>query len=259
MGRCSPTLAFAAATTVLVGLVPALLTTRPAIWHALRAAVAEDIGGQVRLRRVLVTAQLALSLVLLTASGLFGRTVYNLRHADAGFQTERLVQFQLNTGAAGYDRRRSQATFRQVLEAIQSIPGVDAATLNVAPVFDNAMLGFGLDVEGYSSPDGRRRVVLAPPRWRPGTLEWWGAPLVRGRDFSDGDTTQSHRVAIVSEAFVKQYFPNVDPIGRSIGLGYGGPNRFHHQIVGVSKDARLNNLRDEPTPTFYLPHRSSTS
>ena len=97
------TLAFAAATTVLVGLVPALLTTRPAIWHALRAAVAEDIGGQVRLRRVLVTAQLALSLVLLTASGLFGRTVYNLRHADAGFQTERLVQFQLNTGAAGYD------------------------------------------------------------------------------------------------------------------------------------------------------------
>ena len=247
------TFALAAATTVLVGLVPALLATRPEVWPALRAGVAADIGGQLRLRRVLVTAQLALSLVLIAASGLFGRTVYNLRHADAGFQTDRLVQFQLNTGAAAYDRHRSEVAFRQVLEGIRSLPSVDAATLAVVPVLDNALIGFSLDIEGYSSRDGRRPNAAATAV-APGYFRIVGTPLVRGRDFSDADTAQSRRVAIVSEALAQRYFSNLDPIGLSIGLGYGGPNRFQHEIVGISKDARLNNLRDEPTPTFYLPY-----
>jgi predicted permease len=246
------TLGFAAATTVLVGLVPALLATRPAVWPALRAAVSDDIGGQMRLRRVLVTVQLAFSLVLLIASGLFGRTVYNLRHADAGFRSDHLIQFQLNTGAAGYDRGRSEAAFRQVLEGVESIPGAEAATLAVAPMLDNALMGFALDVEGYSGRNGRARAgatVVAP-----GYFRIVGTPLLLGRDFSESDTAQSHRVAIVSEAFVKRYFQNVDPIGRTISFNYGGAERFQHEIVGVSKDARLNNLRDEPAPTFYLPY-----
>jgi putative ABC transport system permease protein len=246
-------LSLTAATIVLTGLVPALLATRPAVWQALRAGIAAEIGGGLLLRRALVTAQLALSLVLVTASGLFARTVYNLLHAEAGFQTDRLVQFQLNAGAAGYDRHRSAATFQQMLEAIQSLPGVDAATLAVAPVLDNALLGFGLDVEGYSSPDGRR-AGAAGSAVSPGYFAIVGTPLVRGRDFSEADTAQSRRVAIVSEAFVQRYLPSVDPIGRTIGLGYGGPSRFQHEIVGVSKDARLNNLRDAPVPTFYLPY-----
>jgi predicted permease len=246
------TLTVAAATTVLVGLVPALLATSPAVWPALRAGAAADSGGQLRLRRVLVTAQLALSLVLITAAGLFGRTVYNLRHADTGFRTDSLAQFQLNTGAAGYDRRRSEAVFRHVLDAIRLLPGVNAATLAVAPVLDNALISFSLEVEGYSSPD--TRPVAAANVVAPGYFQMVGTPLVRGRDFSEIDTSQSRRVAIVSETFVEQYFPNLDPIGRTIGLGYGGPTRFQHEVVGISKDARLNNLRDAPAPTFYLPY-----
>jgi predicted permease len=247
------TFALAAATTVLVGLVPAWLATRPDVWPALRAGVAAEIGGQLRLRRVLVAAQLALSLVLITASGLFGRTVYNLRHADAGFQTDRLVQFQLNTGAAGYDRDRSEVAFRRVLEAIHSLPGVDAATLAVAPMLDNALIGFALEVEGYSSRDGTRARAAANVV-APGYFRMVSTPLVRGRDFSEADTPFSRRVAIVSERFVKRYLPNLDPIGRTISLAYGGPTRFQYEIVGVAKDARLNNLRNEPTPTFYLPY-----
>src|SRR5262245_50754083 len=98
------TFVFAAATGLGFGLLPALFATRPEVWPGLKSGIVADVGGQARLRRVLVTAQLALSLVLVTASGLFGRTLLNLRHADAGFQTERLIQFQLNPGAAGYDR-----------------------------------------------------------------------------------------------------------------------------------------------------------
>jgi predicted permease len=247
------TLALAVATTVFVGLVPALLATRPSVWPALRTAAAADSGGQLRLRRVLVTSQLALSLVLVMASGLFGRTVYNLRHANTGFRTDRLVQFQLNTGAAGYDRHRSEAALREVLAEIQSLPGVSAATLAVAPLLDNALMGFALDVEGYSSQDGGRAHAGATAV-SPGYFRMVGTPLARGRDFSEADTAQSRRVAIVSEAFVKRYFPNLDPLGRTIRLGYGGAQRFQHEIVGISQDARLNNLRDEPVPTFYLPY-----
>jgi predicted permease len=241
-------------TTVLVGLVPALLATRPAVWPALTAGIASDRRGGLRLRRVLVTAQLALSLVLVTASGLFGRTVYNLLHADAGFRTDRLVQFQLNPGAAGYDRSRTETALRQVLDAIQALPGVEAATLAVAPALSDALIGFGgLDVEGYASQDGVRPRAAANAV-APGYFRMMGTPLVRGRDFSEADTARSRRVAIVSEAFVQRYLPSVDPIGRTIGFDYGGPDRLQHEIVGVARNARFNNLRDEPPPTFYLPY-----
>jgi predicted permease len=143
--------------------------------------------------------------------------------------------------------------FRRVLEDIHALPAVDAATLAVAPLLSNALIGFGLDVEGYSSKDGRRARAGANVV-APGYFRMVGTPLVRGRDFSETDTARSPRVAIVSEAFVKRYLPDIDPLGRSIGLGYGAPDRFYHEIVGISKDARLNNLRDEPVPTFYLPY-----
>jgi predicted permease len=247
------TVALAGVTTVLVGLVPALLATRPGVWPALRAGVAAEIGGQLRWRRVLVTAQLAFSLVLVMASGLFGRTVYNLRHTDTGFQTDRLVQFRVNPGAAGYDRQRSEAVLGQALESMRALPGVDATTLSVVPLLDNALLGFGLDVEGYSSRDGTR-ARAGGNAVAPGYFRMVGTPLVRGRDFSETDTASAPRVAIVSETFVQRYLPKLDPIGRTITFAYGGPQRFQHRIVGVSKDARLNNLRNAPRPTFYLPY-----
>jgi putative ABC transport system permease protein len=203
---------------------------------------------------VLVTAQIALSLVLVTAAGLFGRTVFNLLNTDTGFRTERLVQFRLNPGAVGYDRQRTETALREVLESMRSLPGVDSATLAVSPALDNALMGFsGLDLEGYSSQDARgvRAVANAIA---PGYFRMMGTTLIRGRDFSETDTARSRRVAIVSEAFVQRYLPNVDPIGRTIGYAFGGPERFQHEIVGVAKDARFNNLREAPPPTFYLPY-----
>jgi len=247
------TFTFAVATGVLFGLLPALFATRPAVWSGLKTGITADLGGHVRLRRLLVTVQLALSLVLVTASGLFGRTLINLRRADTGFETDRLIQFQLNTGAAGYDRARSEAFLHLILDDVQRLPGVGQATFAVAPVLSNALIGFGIDVEGYSAPGGRRARAVANAV-APGYFRIVGTPLIRGRDFSETDSARSRRVAIVSDAFVRTYLRDLDPIGRTIGLGYGGPNRLYHEIVGISKDARLNNLRDEPIPTFYLPY-----
>ena len=106
------TLGVSAATGVVFGLLPALFATRPAVARRrLKSGAASAIGGHVRLRRMLVTAQVALGLVLVAASGLFLRTLSNLRHTDTGFRTDHLVQFQLDAGAAGYDRARSKHCF----------------------------------------------------------------------------------------------------------------------------------------------------
>ena len=250
-------LAFAFVVTVcaaaLFGVFPALFATRAAVSSAIKEGAAHETGGQVRLRRTLVAAQIALGLVLVAASGLFLRTLYNLHRASTGFRTDHLIQFQLNAGAAGYDRARSAALFRSVLDEVLSISGVSGATLAVAPVLSNALIGFGLDVEGYV-PQPRESRMSVANAVAPGYFDMVGTPLLRGRDFSRTDTAVSRRVAIVSESFVRKYFPSADPLGRTLTLGYGAPARFTYEIVGIARDARLNNLRDEPKRTFYLPY-----
>ena len=247
------TLAVSAATGIVFGLLPALFATRTAVSPTLKAGAASAIGGHVRLRRMLVTAQVALGLVLVASSGLFLRTLSNLRHTDTGFRADQLVQFQLNAGAAGYDRARSEALFRGVVEDVRALPGVSSATLAVAPVLSDAMIGFSLEVEGYTPAAGENRSSVANAV-APGYFGVVGTPLVRGRDFSESDASTSHRVAIVSESFVKKYYPNSDPLGHTLSLDYGRPPRLTHEIVGVAKDARLNNIRDQPRRTFYLPY-----
>jgi predicted permease len=247
------TLGVAAATGVVFGLLPALFATRNAVAPTLKSGAASAIGGHVRLRRILVTAQVALGLVLVAASGLFLRTLSNLRHTDTGFRTDHLVQFQLNAGAAGYDRARSETLFRTVVEDVRALPGVSGATLAVAPVLSDALIGFGFDADGYTPAAGERPNGVANAV-APGYFATVGTPLVRGRDFSESDTSSSRRVAIVSESFVRKYYPQSDPLGHTLTFDYGRPPRLSHEIVGVAKDARLNNIRDQPRRTFYLPY-----
>jgi predicted permease len=210
-------------------------------------------GKQVRMRKTLVTVQVALGLVLITAAGLFLRTLSNLRQTETGFRTDRLVQFNLNAGLAGYDRSRAVILFRQILEDLHSLPAVSDATLGVSSILSNDTLGFGLDVEGYRPASGARasangNAVAA------GYFSALGVPIVRGRAFTDSDTEKSARVVIVNESFVKKYFPDRDPLGLKIGIGWGLGTRYDHQIVGVSRDARLANLRDEPLRSFFVPY-----
>jgi predicted permease len=242
-----------ALTALLFGVFPAVRASRASLMPGLKTGVTSEGTGQLRLRKLLVTAQVALGLVLVSASGLFVRTLQNLRGTETGFRTDRLIQFHLNAGAAGYDRMRSEALFHNILEDLRAIPGVSSATLAVAPVLGNSLIGFGLDIEGYTHAPGEDSSSIANAV-APGYFAMVGTPLVRGRDFSDADTAHSRRVAIVSESFVRKYFPASDPVGHKIGLGYGPPTRLYHEIVGVAKDARLNNLRDEPVRTFYLPY-----
>jgi predicted permease len=240
-------------TGLMFGLIPALAAARAQISSSLKSGAGWDATGQVRLRKLLVTAQVAMGLVLVTVSGLFLQTLQNLRHTQVGFRMDRLVQFRLNSGVAGYDRTRSIALFQQVLSELRAVHGVSNATVAVSPVLSNSMIGFGLTVEGYTPQDGRNPVASANAV-APGYFSTMGTPLLRGRDFAESDTASSRRVAIVNESFVKRYCPDSEPLGKMITLGYGGKDRYSHEIVGVVRDARLNNLRTAPERNFFLPY-----
>lgn len=247
-------LACTAVTSVSCGLLPALKTSRAPVGASLKSAVAAATGGNAGVRRWLVTAQVAIGLVLLSASGLFVKTLSNLRGTDTGYQTDRLLHFRLNPASAGYERGRRISYFDSVLDELRTQPGVSAATIAAEPLLANSMIGFGsIEIEGYSGPNGAKGNASANAV-APGYFQMMSVPVLRGREFAASDTMTSLRVAVVNEEFVRRYFPSSDPIGHTISLAYGGPPQYTHQIVGIAKDARLNNLRDRPEPNFFLPY-----
>src|SRR5262249_14386750 len=123
--------------------------SRASFFTGLRTGVIGDRGNQARLRRILVVCQVALGLLLVTGASLFLRTLHNLRQTDTGFRSDHLIQFNLNAGSAGYNRERSEILFRQILEDLRHMPGVEAATTSMVPLLINSRIGFSLDVEGY--------------------------------------------------------------------------------------------------------------
>jgi predicted permease len=253
----APVLGFAVATAlatgVLFGLLPALHASRNSVSSTLKTGAALDRRNQVRLRKALVTAQVALGFVLVAAAGLFARTLANLRQTETGFRTESLVQFNLNAGLAGYDRSRAIVLFQQILDDIRALPGVTDVTLAVAPVLTGSRIQFGVDLEGYT-PAQDEFVSANGDAVAAGYFSALGLSLVQGRDFTSADAENSPRVAIVNEAFVKRYFPNRGALGQKIGLGWGGPENYFHEIVGIVTNARTANLRNEPPRNFFIPY-----
>src|SRR5262249_23210722 len=241
-----------AATGVLFGLLPALSASRTSIGSILKTGGVADRKGQARLRKSLVMAQIALGLILVAASGLFLRTLHNLHTVNTGFRSERLIQFRLNSGLAGYDRDRSVRLFDQTLEELRTIPGVSGATLGMTSVLSNSRIGFSLEVEGYTRGE-REDISANGDAIAPGYLAMIGTPLLRGRDFTAADTSTSTRVVIVNEAFVDKYYPTQNPLAPKIRFGWG-MGSFPFEIVGVSKNARMANLRDQPARNFFMPY-----
>jgi putative ABC transport system permease protein len=240
-------------TGVLFGLLPALHASRESVSATLKTGTGPGRGQQVRLRKALVTAQVAMGLVLITAAGLFLRTLSNLRHTDTGFRPDRMVQFDLNAGLAGYDRSQAIVLFHQILDELRALPGVSGASLAVKPILSGGGIRFGLDLEGYANADKEMPMAYGDAV-APGHFSLLGMGLVRGRDFTEADAANAPRVAIVNQAFVKEYFPDRDPLGQTIGLNWGGPTRYLYEVVGVCQDARTSNLRDEPQPGFVIPY-----
>jgi predicted permease len=236
-GASAGVVAFHVATSVLCGLL---------IGSAQIAAARRERPASARGRTLLVAAQVALSVVVLAAAGLFVQTVRALRGADLGFRADGLLVMALSPQNAGRPDAEALPFFRAVRERVEALPGVEGATLGTVRALSGSTWRAAVTTDGGAPAD-------APPAWRdavgPGYFRTLGMPLVEGRDFTPDDVRSAPRVAIVNESFARFYFPGQEVLGRRIGVAAAD-----HTIVGVTRDAKYAQVR-ESTPRFwYVPY-----
>ena len=241
-------------TVLLFGLVPALRAARTDLVDSLKdgAAGASAGAGRRRLRGGLVVAETALALILLTGAGLMARTLWSLYGIDLGFAPERVLTMRLALPAAEYDTpEKSVAFWEQLLANVRALPGVEqAGYLRLVPLA--SVIGdWGLQIENYQPPPG----VGTPGDWQiasAGGPEALGERLVRGRWFTDQDTSGAADVALVNEAMERAYWQGNSAIGTRFRMG-GNPDAPFITVVGVVADVRHNGVTEEIKPKFYRP------
>ncbi|HLJ44875.1 MAG TPA: ABC transporter permease [Bryobacteraceae bacterium] len=237
----------AVVTGLLFGCVPALRATRPELAPALREqAGSPSSAGHARVRKGLVVAQIALSVLLLASAGAFAHSLYNLRTLNPGFRVDHLIAFTVNPPLNGYDAKRSLDLFNSIEQDLAALPGVSGASMATEPLLGGAMWSGGYNIEGVPSVDGRTP-TLNSNRVSPGFFSLMGIPLISGRDFTPADRPGTHLVAIVNETLAKTYFPDRSPLGMHVSRNDGA-----WEIVGVVKDAKYDDLREKPKAFIYF-------
>ena len=257
-------------TGILFGLVPALQSTRTDVAPTLKDQVGGIVGGggaQVRLRKALVAAQVMLSLLLLVDAGLFIRSLRNLRDLGPGFPTSNLVAFNIDPSLNGYKVEQIKAFYRRLGDEVHAIPGVQSVGLASMRILEDNEWDNWVTVEGYH-PDSKNTPDPYMNSIGPGYFATLGVPIVAGRDFTPKDTeTVQHgekpentqpRVVLVNEKFAKKFFSSAsNAIGRHVGFGIDPGTKTDMEIVGVFKDIKYTNLRDEIPIQMCIPYMAS--
>ncbi len=241
------TAALAVCSGILFGLAPAFRLTRVELNAALKAGTRSvHAPSRMSLTKMLVSSQVALSLVLVVGAGLFGRSLRNLLHLDAGFDREHLLTVSIDPQSVGYGKPQLGAIFRQLVERVESIPGVRSAAIAGCGLSDNCYsFEDGLQITGYQTHPGEPMLVqgnVVGPKY----FSTIGMQLLEGRDFSDRDTEKSPTVAIINEAMVRRYFVGRSAIGQRFGSG-----TYDREIIGVVRDARVSSVQEAPVPMAY--------
>ncbi|MBV9265048.1 MAG: ABC transporter permease [Acidobacteriaceae bacterium] len=251
--------------TMLVSLLTALLFGIIPAWRAARtgltAALVEStrISGKSSSRssmaKSLIVLQIALSLVLLVGAGLLARSLGNLKDFYPGFNKDNVLLFSVNPGLVGY--KDTNALYRTLLEQFKTLPGVRAASFSMDPPLSGHFSGTEVKVEGYKPQSGKELTLTGLNLVGPAYFATLESPILMGRDFTTADQAHAPKVAIVNEALARTYFRDTNPLGRRISMpGWvGDPSWF--EIVGVAKDLKQRDLREEPKPMAYMPASQS--
>jgi len=246
--------AIAMAVSVIFSLAPAVQLIKPDLVSSLKQQAATATGGALSLQRLIVSLQVGLSVLLLVGSGLFVRTMQNLRHVNTGFNTSHLVTFHIDPQLSGYTSERIPAVHQRVVEAMAALPGVQSVGATSDVELANNGHSDNVTVEGYNSPP-EEDFPVEVPRINPGFFHAMQVPMVAGRTFAESDDSTHPVVGIVNESFVKHYFSSsTAAVGKQVANG-AGKNLEYMTIVGVVKDTKHRNLRDPASPTLYTPLR----
>ncbi|HKM90791.1 MAG TPA: ABC transporter permease [Candidatus Acidoferrales bacterium] len=247
------TAGLAVLTCLLFGLTPALRATQIAPGEALKSGARGSTAGRGRfgLRRMLVSLQVALTLVLLVGALLFSRSLRNLVTVDPGFRQEGILSAYVDFSALKIPRDRRVEYIRQLLERLRAIPGVEsAAEAAIVPLSGS---GMNRTVES-KMPLGKRRVTTQLNRVSPGFFQTLETPLLAGRDFNKQDAAGTPRVAIVNQTFARSFLGENNPVGKSFQFKVeNAKSEPVYEVVGLVEDTKYGELREEATPIAYFP------
>ena len=242
------TLAVTLITALLFGSIPAMRATRLELTQSLKDRQgAAPVRGKGLLAKSLIVSQVAFSLLLVVAAGLFLRSLVNLTRVDLGFDKQNVLFLHLDESSAGYkdDDPRIYALYRQITETVNALPGVHDAGFS-SFVFHEGSWNGTVQVEGAEKPSGvdvKHNVITD------GYFSALHIPLLTGRDFGPQDTATSQRVAIISERMARTMFPKGNPIGRHYSMG----DKDKTEVIGIVKDVKFLSLQEDPETLDYVP------
>jgi predicted permease len=246
------TLGTSLVTAMLFGLAPALHSTHTNLTSGLKENPANLSGAsrsRLRLRKTLVVAETAFSVLLLISAGLFVRTLVQLEGQDLGFNPSRLLLFHLDPTPQGYRKERLLGFYDELLGRIQALPGVASASLSShSPLSPggSAMSGFAADGDA-SGANAKTSVHIDSISL--GFLQTMGIPIIAGREFGREDTATSPQAALINATMARQFFGDENPVGR--WLLQGNQQQSRTMVVGVVKDTHYYSLVEPPRPILY--------
>jgi predicted permease len=247
-------------TGVVFGLLPALRASRPDPWTTLKDTVGSiaGSGGSLFLRKGLVTAQVALSFLLLFGAGLFVRSLQNLQGTETGVALDNLVTFQLSPALNGYDGPRAVQFYQNLLERLGSVPGVVSAGMAAVPILSGNEWDSSMSVEGHRPADGEDMQAFMNAL-SPAYFKTMKIPFLEGRDFERMDFKENANVAIVNRRFAEHFFKGTSAVGKHIGWGTGPKSKLTIEIVGVVADSLYEGPREGVRRQVFVPHFGSGS
>jgi putative ABC transport system permease protein len=236
-------------TGVLFGLAPALALARSSPSHVFRGGSGQSAGGRGRLQRVLVAAELALSLMLLVGAALLSRSLNRLTAVDPGFRTDHLLSVNVALPRARFgDDAVARTFYRRAADRLAALPGVSGVTAISTVPFSGGNSSSSIEIEGRPLAPDERRPEAQQRTIFPNYFQVMGIPLLAGRAFNDTDREGAPLVLIVSRSLARRDFPNESPIGKR--LRFQGEWRA---IVGVVADTKYSSLSSDDQATLYAP------
>jgi predicted permease len=257
-GARPTTIAFSLAVSLvagfLFGLFPAMHATKVDLAGAMKdqAGNVSSTTAASLFRRVLVTAQIALSLLLLISAGMFLKSLVNILSVDIGMRTENVIAFGVSPGLNQYAPQRAQAFFEQLEAKATAIPGIEDTSLSMVPLIAGSNYGSNVSVDGFQAgPDTDTHSMFN--EIGPGFLKMMRVPLVKGREFRISDNAAAPKVALVNESFERKFGNGRSLLGAHMQIGSGKTNNI--EIVGIVKDIKYSEVKRAIPPQFYIPYR----
>jgi predicted permease len=240
--------------------------SRPDPWTTLKDTMGSiaGSGGSLFLRKGLVTAQVALSFLLLFGAGLFVRSLQNLKTTDTGVALDNLVAFQLAPALSGYDNEHATIFYRTLRDRLRAAPGVQSAALAAVPILAGHEWDSSMAVEGHQAKDGEDMQAFMNAV-SPAYFQTMKTPFLEGRDFKDSDakeitgTDKASGVAIVNRRFAEHFFPGRSAVGKRIGWGGGPAAKLSVEIVGVVADSLYEGPREGVHRQVFVPNWGKNS